>query len=284
MTAQNKNGLEIVKPEPKVRQLNIDLSTGFPRHWLGNDPFRTQVLNAMSLSFPLGEQYFIDSLRASLPLIKDPDLYRQAKGFIGQEASHRHLHIQYNQELERQGLRHFIAPFLKWRIKRSARLSLQSKVAISAAYEHYTAMFSNGVLGKANMLQDAAEPLRSLWEWHCAEEIEHKSIVFDVYKAIGGGYWRRIGWYVYVTIFFSIDSILQTINNLYRDKQLFKWRNIPGVFKMYFSRHGLFTGNLIEAIAYLRPGFSPWHSDNRDLSERWLTEHAGRYRNISDNA
>lgn len=50
-----------------VRKLNVDLSRGFPRHWMGGDVYRTAFMNALSMSFPLGEQMFIDSVRAARP-------------------------------------------------------------------------------------------------------------------------------------------------------------------------------------------------------------------------
>ena len=40
-----------------VRRLLIDLETPFERHWCDGDPFRTALFNALSLSFPVGEQF-----------------------------------------------------------------------------------------------------------------------------------------------------------------------------------------------------------------------------------
>ena len=124
----------------QVRQLLIDLSQGFSRHWLGGDAFRTHLFNAQSFSFPLGEQYFIDSVKAALPLLKDEQLKEEIRGFIGQEASHRHIHAKYNQHLNTQGLSYFIEPFVKWRIRSAARLGVKSNLAVTIAYEHFTAI------------------------------------------------------------------------------------------------------------------------------------------------
>src|SRR5690242_13648961 len=79
-----------------VRKLNVDLSRGFPRHWMGGNVYRTAFMNALSMSFPLGEQMFIDSVRAASPeAILDPLLRAEVKDFVGQEASHRYVHQQY---------------------------------------------------------------------------------------------------------------------------------------------------------------------------------------------
>lgn len=43
-----------------LRHLDVDLAAGFARHWHGGDAYRTHLYNALSLMFPVGEQYFID--------------------------------------------------------------------------------------------------------------------------------------------------------------------------------------------------------------------------------
>jgi predicted metal-dependent hydrolase len=84
--------------------LNVDLSRGFGCYWLGGDVWRTAFMNALSMSFPLGEQMFIDCVRAvPSEAIVDPALRAEVKDFVGQEASHRFVHEQVNAELARQG-------------------------------------------------------------------------------------------------------------------------------------------------------------------------------------
>lgn len=267
-------------PALQVRHLRIDLSQGFARHWLGGDAFRTQFFNAQSMSFPLGEQYFIDAVRAALPLLTDPVLKEQAQGFIGQEATHRHLHVQYNAHLVKQGLQYWIEPLITWRICASQKLHIRSKLAITMAYEHFTAICADGILGKPQWVQDAQEPLKTLWTWHSAEEIEHKSVAFDVYHAIGGGFARRVAWYVYVGLVFSLDSMVQTTHCLYRDGQLFTWRTWCSALGFFWGGNGLFWFGLPQYLAYFSPRFSPWKHNNRALAEQWMQAHGGAYRSI----
>jgi predicted metal-dependent hydrolase len=262
-----------------VRKLNIDLSTGFPRHWLGGDAFRTQLFNAMSMSFPIGEQFFIDSVRAAMPHIQDPVLLQQIRGFIGQEATHRHLHGQFNEQLFRQGLRYVMEPWVQARIRGSRRVSLRSNLCVTMAYEHFTAILSDVVLGSAHM-EDAAEPLRTLWEWHAVEETEHKSVAFDAYQALGGGYWLRVSWYAYVWLLFLTDTLVQTTHNLYRDGSLFKLSTGWNMLKYLFGRRGLVWSFMPQALSYFRPRFTPWERDNGELALRWLDKSKASYREI----
>ena len=89
-----------------VRRLLIDLETPFARHWNGGDAFRTAWFNALSMSFPVGEQFFIDSVKMGLKAL--PDDRREAmageiQGFIGQEATHRRIHALFNDQPQAQG-------------------------------------------------------------------------------------------------------------------------------------------------------------------------------------
>src|SRR5690554_7009521 len=87
----------------RPRRLNAALPDPLPRWWLGNDPFRTHFFNAMSVLFPDGEQFFIDSVRHFRDRVTDPALAQQIRGFIGQEAHHSREHIEYNQRLRDLG-------------------------------------------------------------------------------------------------------------------------------------------------------------------------------------
>jgi predicted metal-dependent hydrolase len=89
-----------------VRKLLIDLTIPFAQRWNGGDAFRSAFFNALSMSFPIGEQYFIDSVRAGLKTLPESERARLAtevQGFVGQEATHRRIHGLFNAHLEKQG-------------------------------------------------------------------------------------------------------------------------------------------------------------------------------------
>src|SRR5687767_15567854 len=90
-----------------VRRLLVDMEAPIARHWCGGDAFRTALFNALSMSFPVGEQFFIDSVRngfKELPPEQQERFRAEVQGFIGQEATHRRLHSLYNAHLEQLGL------------------------------------------------------------------------------------------------------------------------------------------------------------------------------------
>ena len=61
------------------------------------------------------------------------------------------------------------------------------KLAITAALEHYTATMAETLLSEPELqARFADQGLFRMWAWHAIEECEHKSVAFDVYKAVGG--------------------------------------------------------------------------------------------------
>ncbi len=103
-----------------VRRLLIDLEAPFERHWCGGDAFRSALFNALSMSFPVGEQFFIDSVRngfKALPPAQQEKFKAEVQGFIGQEATHRRIHALFNGHLEKQGLVNDWAPRAQERMK-----------------------------------------------------------------------------------------------------------------------------------------------------------------------
>jgi uncharacterized protein len=254
-----------------VRKLNVDLSPGFPRHWMGGDVYRTAFMNALSMSFPLGEQMFIDSVRAVPPdAIPDPVLRAEIKDFVGQEASHRFVHQQFNAALARQGFDYVLEPKLKRRVERIRKLPVQDRLAITCALEHYTAMLADYVLRHPEWLMDADPRLRTLWSWHAAEELEHKAVAFDVYRAAGGGYRKRALWYLHVSLAFWLDTSLQTLHNLRRDRAVRRLDTWTSAARVWFGRRGLAWTLLGPGLGYLSPRFHPWRHDNRALLRTWL--------------
>ena len=82
---------------PRNREYAIARS--LERDWFDNHPFKTAWFNAMSITFPLGEKFFIDSVRHFADRINDPKLIEDIRGFCGQEGFHRREHQRYNETL-----------------------------------------------------------------------------------------------------------------------------------------------------------------------------------------
>lgn len=255
-----------------MRPPRLDPAQSFPRHWHSGDAYKSCLFNTLSMMFPVGEQDFINVVREFIPELEtkgDRALLKAVGMFIGQEAAHRDVHDRLNGQLAAQGYPNLIEPFIRWRIRVAQRLSPRSRLAVVIAYEHFTAILGDGLLRHEQWMAAAAEPLATVWRWHAMEEIEHKAVAFDVYRACGGGYWRRVLWFTYVTLAFSADSLWQTTVSLWKDGALFRPSTAVSACRFWLGRKGLFWHIAPLWLAFLAPGFHPWKHDNRALLSEW---------------
>lgn len=267
-------------PSYPVRRLGIDLDTPFPIRWAGGDAFRSALFNALSMSFPVGEQFFIDSLRAgvaALPPDRREAFAAELEGFVGQEATHRYLHARFNAVLAAQGQVNTVEVRAGRRMAwANAHIGVRNRVAATAATEHLTAVFAEWTLRHAEVFDGAEPRLRRLWEWHAAEESEHRSTAFDVYRALGGNHAWRVRTFRYVSTLFVIDIGRQTLRNLCNDGALLRPATWASAARMLFGRDGFVRGNVAAWRAYLAPDFHPSRHGG-ELGERWLATNAKAY-------
>jgi predicted metal-dependent hydrolase len=262
-----------------VRRLLVDMEAPIARHWCAGDPFRSAFFNALSMSFPFGEQFFIDSVRdgfKELPPGQQERLRAEVQGFIGQEATHRRLHALYNAHLDKQGLQNKWDPRVRRRMKILEGQDVRHWLGITAANEHFTAIFADFVLHHPEILGTQDRRLATLWLWHAAEESEHKTTAFDLYKALGGSEkWRR-KWMRRTTFFFLTDALRQTVTNLRCDGTLWQWSTWKSGARFLFGRQGLITRTYQPWRQYFRADFHPNQQDS-SAAQQWLAAHSDQY-------
>ena len=262
-----------------VRRLLVDMQAPIARHWCAGDAFRTAFFNALSMSFPVGEQFFIDSVRngfKALPADQQEKFRAEVQGFVGQEATHRRLHALYNAHLEKLGLVNDWEPRARQRLKLLEGVDVRHWLALTAANEHFTAIFADFMLHHPELLGTQDPRLVTLWLWHSAEESEHKSTAFDLYHALGGNLEWRVKWMRRVTTIFMMDTLRQTVRNLRRDGTLWKWSTFKSAASFLLGKQGLIRQTYKPWRDYFRPDFHPEEQD-ASASRRWLSENADRY-------
>lgn len=269
-----------------VRRLLIDLKAPFAPDWCGGDAFLSAFFNALSMSFPVGEQYFIDAVRsgfATLPVDQQDRWRAEVQGFVGQEATHRHIHAQFNRHLEEQGLVNAWEPRARQRMALLDGVDPRHPLAITAANEHFTALFADWLLRHPHIFGDAEPRLRTLWLWHSAEEAEHKCTAFDLYRALGGSEaWRRT-WMKRITLVFLGDTLRQTVLNLRLSGQLWKWSTWRSAWRHLLGRDGLLRQSWAPWRRYFRADFHPGEQDDR-LARDWLTHNQAVFREVGSMA
>jgi predicted metal-dependent hydrolase len=266
-----------------VRRLHIDLVQPIARHWCGGDAFRTAFCNALSMSFPVGEQFFIDAVRAGLAVLPEEKRARfdaEARGFIGQEATHRRIHSLFNGHLENQGLDNAWERRGVERFASMQALDARHKLGITAATEHLTAILSEWALAHPDACRSDDARLTTMWQWHFSEELEHKSTAFDLYRAIGGDDLWRVRYFRSLTGYFLTDLLRQTASNLWRDGSWWRPSTWLSAFSFLFGRGGLVGGTYGPWKQYLRHDFHPMQLHS-GLSIDWLAANPTTYSKVS---
>jgi len=262
-----------------VRRLLIDLETPFAARWNGGDAFRSAFFNALSMSFPVGEQFFIDSVREGvkkLPADQQAQMAVEVKGFIGQEATHRRIHELFNKHLSDMGFDNRFAARAIARIQKQAHLNVRMHLAVTAATEHFTAIFADWMLHHPEALAGAEPRLQTLWLWHSAEESEHRCTAFDLYQALGGDHARRLKVFRYVTFIFLTDILRQTVRNLWHDGSLFQLQTWRSGARLLFAKDGMLRSNGGLWRDYLREDFHPSQHE-APLSQAWLRDNTAEF-------
>ena len=264
---------------PIVRRLLIDLETELPRHWCAGDPFLTAFFNALSMSFPVGEQFFIDAVQAGfklLPATQQDKFRAEVQGFVGQEATHRRIHGLFNALLERQGLVNEWGPAAALRLKAFDGVDARHPLAFTAANEHFTAILAHWMLQNQDLFGSTQARIKTMWLWHSSEEIEHRSTAFDILAALGGSHAWRVRWMRRVTTLFWAHALQQTLRNLRRDGTPWKWSTWKSAAVHLLGRRGLVRQTYRPWREYFREDFHPSQMTSA-LHEEWLRDNAAAF-------
>ncbi len=140
------------------------------------------------------------------------------------------------------------------------------QLAVTACLEHFTSGFGYVFIGTPaglELVKRCQEPQKSLWMWHAVEEIEHKKVAFDTYKAMEGGYLRRAITMLFVTPLFLYRIVELTL-------RFCKARGLGGVgtfvhlMKWLFWSPGLLTKFIPHWLLWFKPSYHPSEHDARD--------------------
>lgn len=241
-----------------------------PRRWWAGEPFGTAWHNALSATFPRGEAFFIEAVKAHREGA-DPQLAEEIRAFVKQEINHTREHIAFNRLAEDHG---YDIKAIDQRVAEMLALTKDRPVivnlAATMALEHYTAMMAAEFLANPKHFKDADPEVRAMWEWHSAEEIEHKGVAFDTYLHATRDWtkWRR--WklrslmMLIVTFNFFKNRCHDTLELLAQDG-ITGWKAKWGLFKYLTITPGVVRRILPAWLAYFKPDFHPWDHDDRAL-------------------
>ena len=259
------------------RHKSFDIEGALASDWHGDSAFVTAWFNAMSLLFPLGEKFFIDTVVHFIDEIDDPRLREEIAAFRAQESTHRVQHQKYNEllcRLRNYDLEHFeknVRERMAWAYR---ELSAHRRLAGTVANEHLTAIMADDMLSRRDSLIGADPAIAELWRWHGIEETEHKAVAFDVFTTVGGTVSQRRLALLLNSFFFMKDTMRNLCIMLKHDGKLWSLREWATGFRFLFVKPGILRRIASDWLRFFRRDFHPWQIDNRDLIRDWEAEQA----------
>ncbi|MFD6356343.1 metal-dependent hydrolase [Nocardia tengchongensis] len=262
---------------PRARRIKFRFDRASnDKYFVENDMVYSHFVAGMSGGFPAGEESFIRSVRRVADRVTDPVLKKRVTGFVGQEAMHGLEHRRLNEKLVELG---YPIAWLDSEAAKERMLWIEERVppevhlAMTAAAEHYTAVLAQRVLASDEIQAIPGDPeVWNLLNWHALEELEHKSVAFDVFRAVGGTERTRIG------VMLAMYSL--TLPLTYLSLALAVGRDPVArrqPVRVAREAYRLFTGPVFRGLMpelgkYLRPGFHPDDIDTAALLSRWQRE------------
>ena len=240
------------------------------RLWHGGRVEATAIYNALSTTFPAGEAFFVESVRA----FRDgapPKLAEEIKAFTTQEAIHSREHDAFNKRAASAG---YDLSKLEERVEQ--RLSITKNrapvvsLAATMALEHFTAILAHQLLANPRHLEGAERETADLWRWHAVEEIEHKGVAYDTWLHATRHWPRGKRWKVkakvmlLVTRNFVVDRTAGALE-LMRQDGVTGLRAWASLLWYLWIRPGMFRKIAGAWMKFFLPGFHPWNEDDRDL-------------------
>ena len=240
------------------------------RWWNEGDPVATAIMNALSATFPEGEKFFIESVVKFKDHVEEP-LKTQVKAFVRQEAMHTREHIAFNNAIIEAGY-----DITGIEERSLARLGIArsrhpvAQLAVTVAMEHFTAILAEDILTNPRRTAGADPETAKLWKWHSIEEIEHKSVAFDVFLNATKGLSGYKRWSIRVrtmalTSWNFYRNMSGHVADLLRQDGLDPKACRGQALRVLFGKGGMLRGQIGAYLSYYLPGFHPWKHDHRAL-------------------
>ena len=270
-----------------------------PIDWIPNQPFASYFINEINMILPAGEFWFCRLYNKVLPQISDEKLKQDVQAFIRQEAMHAQAHNSVNKEYLSQrkidvSRNLALMDFLFGKLLADKPLDLTVpkafehqwdlfRLGIIATVEHMTCVLGKYALDNTEWEKMGADPaMLDLIKWHGAEEIEHRTVAFDLYRHLGGGYIAR--YYLSLVVIAAVLG-LWVDGAAHIMKQDDRFKSIqPSLFKPWIWREWLSISKrnhqvlpsplwlISQQFGYLVPWYDPVHEAKTEDAIAYLDQ------------
>ena len=253
------------------RQLDFRLPEKLAPWAYADNATATLFLAMLSAIFPPGEDFFVRSVVHFRDRVQgDEDLRARVAGFTAQEVIHSREHDRLNGVFRERGFpvevpEKAVATALTVLQRASPRLQL----ACTALMEHFTAVLAEDILSTDEFRERVDADITELWLWHALEELEHKSVTYDVYEVIGTSERERR---LAVPLVLATVGIAALYGWGYLIVQQGVWRRPADLregWRLMFGRGQFMRRVLTRMPVFNHPRFHPDKHDTRELEQRW---------------
>ncbi len=216
----------------------------------------------LSMTLPYLEPYLIRTMRVALEFATDERIKRDVRQFIGQEAQHFRQHRKLNDILratypEYAGLKKIEDDMEADYQRYTKTMSLRFNLAYAEGFEAATCALARQGL-------DAPQPsdsgMQRLFKWHATEEVEHRTVTFDIYHHLYGGYFYRLigGMYGQYHFFKYVFRFAKFIRENCPDKDLVDQQPVKTAEQKKMERTALLKllGNVLKT-------YLPWYNPSK---------------------
>ncbi|WP_341257001.1 metal-dependent hydrolase [Gordonia malaquae] len=269
-----------------ARDVVFDFSQS-PLEWIPGEAVASHTISALNLMLPVGEKMFVEIFGRALPHIKDEQLRQDVIGFIGQEQIHASTHDHalseffVNHGIDVAAFTASCESFLEVFRTQLDRLSAEAEyrivvfgVGMIAGLEHFTATGGDWLLNHDFEKYGADPVITDMFRWHGAEEVEHRSVAYDLARHLGVSRGTLVAQYIAMTgavlsglvvggaLITKGDprvpnvgpiTALRLATKAMNSGSLFSWKMIGSAFRAYlrpdFTPESI--GSTAQAVAYL---------------------------------
>lgn len=249
----------------RARRVRFEFPDDLAANWHPQRPEFACAANAVSLMMPYVEPYVVRAMQDQLPHLREreaagstrPGLVADVQGYIAQEAQHQIQHRRFNQAIA--GQVRGVAVLERWMERVYTRLWTRRderfRVAYAAASESIAYGVARWVERNHRELFDGADhQVATLYLWHLAEEVEHKSVAYDVYDTRFTSRWPLARAMVVSLLVLAVFTVLGTTLGLLHERRLWHPLAVARLIKWAFA---FAFSELPNMFASLMPGHHP---------------------------
>jgi predicted metal-dependent hydrolase len=179
-----------------IRKMGFEFPADLDLVFLPDDPELSYTFVGTWFMLPYLEPYLIRSINAAIDKVSSPEQQEEMRRFVQQEAHHYRQHAKANNIIRQRKPAYAALKALEDELNAEyQRFSKEKPLLFNLAYaegfECMTAAAAS-VQIELGMFEEPGHPLRELALWHVMEEIEHRNVAFEAYRAAGGGYLYRL--------------------------------------------------------------------------------------------